>query len=412
MTSRPMTSRLAFIGFLLALACLAGWQSFAQDAPFENADQAGNALREATRALAGAQRRGDELEAAARRATAAADRTAREAAAVAARIQQSEAEIALSQARVQQIDRQREALRMGIAQRQEPVVRLTAALQLMARRPLVFSLMRSDSLQETVYLRAVLETMLPEVQRRTAGLRSEIVRGRQLQDKARAAAVELKASEQALTVRRQQLAAVESRQRIESRSAQGIASREADRALALAEEARDLSALMERLRADGSLRSELAALPGPVPRPDRPGSLMVVNDAPPTPAASASLAWIMPVSGRIVSGFGDAAGSGSSDGARAVGITLAPVASAQIVAPAAGRVAFAGDYRGYGRIVIIDHDGGWTSLITNLGRLDVGVSARVLQGSPLGLAGPGRPTVTVELRKDGTPVNPLALISG
>jgi septal ring factor EnvC (AmiA/AmiB activator) len=407
-----MTSRLAFIGFLLALACLAGWQSFAQDAPFENADQAGNALREATRALAGAQRRGDELEAAARRATAAADRTAREAAAVAARIQQSEAEIALSQARVQQIDRQREALRMGIAQRQEPVVRLTAALQLMARRPLVFSLMRSDSLQETVYLRAVLETMLPEVQRRTAGLRSEIVRGRQLQDKARAAAAELKASEQALTVRRQQLAAVESRQRIESRSAQGIASREADRALALAEEARDLSALMERLRADGSLRSELAALPGPVPRPDRPGSLMVVNDAPPTPAASASLAWIMPVSGRIVSGFGDAAGSGSSDGARAVGITLAPVASAQIVAPAAGRVAFAGDYRGYGRIVIIDHDGGWTSLITNLGRLDVGVSARVLQGSPLGLAGPGRPTVTVELRKDGTPVNPLALISG
>ena len=412
MTSRPMTSRLAFIGFLLALACLAGWQSFAQDAPFENADQAGNALREATRAMAGAQRRGDELEAAARRATAAADRTAREAAAVAARIQQSEAEIALSQARVQQIDRQREALRMGIAQRQEPVVRLTAALQLMARRPLVFSLMRSDSLQETVYLRAVLETMLPEVQRRTAGLRSEIVRGRQLQDKARAAAVELKASEQALTVRRQQLAAVESRQRIESRSAQGIASREADRALALAEEARDLSALMERLRADGSLRSELAALPGPVPRPDRPGSLMVVNDAPPTPAASASLAWIMPVSGRIVSGFGDAAGSGSGDGARAVGITLAPVASAQIVAPAAGRVAFAGDYRGYGRIVIIDHDSGWTSLITNLGRLDVGVSARVLQGSPLGLAGPGRPTVTVELRKDGTPVNPLALISG
>lgn len=420
MTSRTATSRSAFVGTLLALACLAGWQSFAQDAPFENADQAGNALREATSALAEAQKRGDALEVAAQRATAAADRTAREAAAVAARIQQSEAEITLSQARVQQIDQQRGALRMRIAQRQEPVVRLTAALQLMARRPLVFSLMRADSLQETVYLRAVLETMLPEVQRRTAGLRSEIVRGRQLQDKARAAAVELKASEQALTVRRQQLAAVESRQRIESRSAQGIASREADRALALAEETRDLAALMERLRADGSLRSQLAALPGPLPRPDRPGSMLVVNDTPPAPAAGAGLAWILPVRGRIVTGFGDAAGdagrggarSGRGDAARAVGITLAPVAGAQIVAPAAGRVAFAGDYRGYGRIIIIDHDGGWTSLITNLGRLDVGVSARVLQGSPLGLAGPGRPTVTVELRKDGTPVNPLALIGG
>ena len=420
MTSRAMTSQRAFVGILMALtlaALLAGWQSLAQDAPFESANQAGDALREATRALADAQKRGDQLEDAARRATAAADRTASEAAAVAARIQQSEAEIALSQARVAQIDRQRGALRMRIAQRQEPVVRLTAALQLMARRPLVFSLMRADSLQETVYLRAVLETMLPEVQRRTAGLRSEIVRGRQLQDKARAAAVQLKASEQAMTERRQQLAAVESRQRIESRSAQGIASREADRALALAEETRDIAALMERLQADGSLRSQLAALPGPVPRPERPGSMLVIDDAVPTREPGGSLAWIMPVSGRIVTGFGDAAGTSASlnassaGRARAVGVTLAPVAGAQIVAPAAGRVAFAGDYRGYGRIIIIDHDGGWTSLITNLGRLDVGVSRRVVQGSPLGLAGPGRPTVTVELRKDGSPVNPLALIA-
>ncbi|MEI6640600.1 MAG: peptidoglycan DD-metalloendopeptidase family protein [Novosphingobium sp.] len=400
-----MTSRKVFVAMTLMLALVAGWQGIAQDAPFENADQAGDALREATRALAEARKRGDQLEAEAQRATAAADRTASEAAAVAARIQQSEAEIALAQANVAAIDRQRAALRLRIAARQEPVVRLTAAMQLMARRPLVFSLMRADSLRETVYLRAVLETMLPEVQRRTAGLRSEIVRGRQLQDRARRAAATLKASEEALTVRRQQLAAVESRQRIASRSAQGVASREADRALTLAEDTRDIAALMERLRTDGALRSELAALPGPVPRPERPGSMLVVDEAAPTRETGGGLAWILPVSGRIITGFGDAGA-----GARSVGVTLAPAAGAQVVAPAAGRIAFAGDYRGYGRIVIIDHAGGWTSLITNLGRLDVTVAARVVQGSPLGLAGPGRPTVTIELRKDGAPVNPLALI--
>ena len=214
-----MTPRQTLLAVIMALGCLAGWQGLAQDAPFESADQAGDALRQATRALAEAQQRGDQLEGEARRTTAAADRTASQAAAVAARIQQSEAEIALAQARVTAIDHQRAALRLRIAARQEPVVRLTAALQLMARRPLVFSLMRADSLRETVYLRAVLETMLPEVHRRTAGLRSEIVRGRQLQDSARTASVQLKASEQALTVRRQQLAAVESRQRIESHRA-------------------------------------------------------------------------------------------------------------------------------------------------------------------------------------------------
>ena len=400
-----MTSRQTLLATIMALACFAGWQSFAQNAPFENAEQASDALRQATSAMGEAQKRGDQLEEAARRATAAADRTASAAAAVAARIQQSEAEIALSRVRVAEIDRQRAALRIRIAERQEPVVRLTAALQLMARRPLAFSLMRADSLRETVYLRAVLETMLPEVHRRTAGLRSEIARGRQLQDSARAAAAQLKASEQAMTVRREQLAALESRQRIESRNAQGIASREADRALALAEDTRDITALMERLRADGALRSQLAALPGPVPRPDRPGSMLVVDEAPVGRGPDPGFGWILPVNGRIVTGFGDTEGT-----SRSIGVTFAPPANAQIVAPAAGRVAFAGDYRGYGLIIIIDHDGGWTSLVTNLGRLDVAVAARVVQGSPLGLAGPGRPSVTVELRKDGTPVNPLAFL--
>ena len=402
---KAMTSRRALVIMGLMLACFAGWQGFAQDARFESADQAGDALRAATHALAEARKRGDALEAAAERATAAADRTASEAAAVAARIQQAEAEITLAQGRIREIDRQRADLRLRIAVRQNPVVRLTAALQLMSRRPLVFSLMRADTLRETVYLRAVLETMLPEVQRRTAGLRSEIIRGRQLQDRARHAATQLQASEDALRVRRQQLAAVESRQRIASRSAQGTASREADRALALAEDTRDIAALVERLRADGALRGQLAALPGPVPRPDRPLTTLVIDDQAPAREAAAELSWIMPVSGRIVTGFGDVTGA-----ARSIGVTLAPVAAAQVVAPAAGRIAFAGDYRGYGRIVIIDHDGGWTSLITNLGRLDVAVAANVVQGSPLGLAGPGRPTVTIELRKDGIPVNPLGLI--
>lgn len=402
-----MTSRHTLLALILVLGCLAGWQGLAQDAPFESTESAGDALRRATRALAEAQRRGNQLEEQARRTTAAADRTAREAAAVAARIQQSEAEIALSQARIAQIDRQRATLRLRIAARQAPVVQLTAALQLMARRPLAFSLMRADSLRETVYLRAVLETMLPEVHRRTAGLRSEIVRGRQLQDNARTAAVQLKASEEALIMRRQQLAAVESRQRIESRSAQGIASREADRALALAEDTRDISALMDRLRTDGTLRNQLAALPGPVPRPERPGSMLVIDETLPARNPVAGFNWMLPVSGRIVTGFG-----ASEGGARSIGITIAPISGAQIVAPAAGRIAFAGDYRGYGRIVIIDHDGGWTSLITNLGRLDVAVAAQVVQGSPLGLAGPGRPTVTAELRKDGSPINPLAFIGG
>lgn len=399
-----MTSRLAFVIAVLALAGVAGWQATAQQpSAYADAGEAGEALARAGRSLAMTRARAEKLEQSARTATADADRTAREAAAVAARIQQSEAEIELAQARIALIDRQREALRGRMAERQEPVVRLTAALQMMARRPLAFSLVRAESLRDTVYLRAVMETMLPEVRRRTAGLRGEIQRGRKLQDSARLAASQRRASEQALALRQTELATLESRQRLASRAAQGVASREADRALALAEQTRDLAALMGQLENDGALRARLAALPGPILPPSRPGDVLMVVDSPAVIAANpAGLAWILPISGRLVSGFGERGQTGLT-----TGIALAASAGAQVVAPADGRVAFAGAYRGYGRIVIVEHEGGWTTLVTNLGRIAATVGEKVVQGSPLGSAGPGRPVITVELRREGAPVNPL-----
>lgn len=402
-----MTSRFLFIASVLALAGVAGWQATAQQGtPYADAGEAGEVLRRAGQALAQSRTRAEQLEQAARKAGAEADRTAQEAAAVAARIQQSEAEIQLAQARITLIDRQRERLRSRMAERQEPVVRLTAALQMMARRPLAFSLVRAESLRDTVHLRAVMETMLPEVRRRTAGLRAEILRGRRLQDEARLAAAQRRESEKGLAARRIELAALESRQRLASREAQGVASREADRALALAEQTRDLSALMSRLEADGTVRQRLAALPGPVLPPSRPGEVLRVVDAPVALAAPASpkLPWIMPVSGRLVTGYGEKSPTGLT-----TGVALAPAGGAQVVSPADGRIAFAGPYRGYGRIVIIEHSGGWTTLVTNLGQIAASVGEKVVQGSPLGTAGPGRPVLTVELRRDGTPVNPLDL---
>ena len=92
------------------------------------------------------------------------------------------------------------------------------------------------------------------------------------------------------------------------------------------------------------------------------------------------------------------------------GITLAPRDNAQVVAPAAGRVAFAGAYRGYDRIVIIEHGGGWTSLITGLARVQVEVGDALVAGAPIGRAGGERPAITLELRHGQQPVNPLRFL--
>lgn len=391
---------------LLALGAI-GVAATAQQADLATYDNAGDAraaLAEARREGAAARSRAEALEAEAAKASQQADRTAREAAAAAARIQEAQATIAAREADIRLIDEQREELRARLAQRQLPVVRLTGALQRLSRRPLTLSLLRPGSLKDTVHMRAMLDTMLPEVQRRTAALRVEIDKSKALRAAALAAVETLRAEQAELGRRRQTLAALETRQRLDLRQTSGTADREAERALALAEQARDLDGLTQQLGAAGEMREELAALPGPVIRPANPQMAQVsALEQSPSPSASATPAFQMPVQGRLIAGFG-AVAPGTP---RSQGIALATRGGAQAVAPAPGRVAFAGPYRGYGSIVIIDHGDGWTSLVTGLAQIDTAVGRNVVAGSPLGLAGPGRPVVSLELRRDGKPVNPL-----
>lgn len=396
-----------FLFSLAGLALLAGigvGRAQLQPPGIETVEDAQKALEEAQVQGKEARARAEALEARAATASAAAEKTAQESAALAARVQEAEAQIAANEAKVKLIGQQRARLNAELAQRQRPLVELTAALQRLSRRPALFSLLRPGSLQDAVYLRAVLETMLPEIARRTAGLRSALERGRRLQAEAEQANADLRASQSELTRRRQQLAALETRQRLDSRAASGTADREAERALALAEQARDLTGLVGELDKAGRLRGELAALPGPVLRPALPQAAQVATEAAPVAApGNAPAQYLLPVSGRLVTGFG-AFGEGR---VQSRGISLAARGGAQVVAPGAGRVVFAGPYRGYGTIVIIEHGGGWTSLVTGLTALDTRVGRSVLAGSPLGTAGPGRPVITLELRKDGTPLNPL-----
>ncbi len=265
------------------------------------------------------------------------------------------------------------------------------------------------------HLRAVLASAVPQIRKRTASLRTELDQGRVLEAQAGRALGALRNGETALRQRRSELAALEQQQRIASRNAKGAALREAERALAMGEEARDLDGLVDKLGEVADLRRELAALPGPVLRPKNlaanPGAAMPTEPAPASASASDASApapsdFQLPVQGRTLIGFGAKRESGLAS----TGLTLVPVKRAQVVAPGRGRVAFAGAYRGFGRIVIIEHEGGWTSLVTGLERVDVAVGDRVIGGSPMGLASGGAQPVTIELRHDGKPVNPLQYI--
>jgi murein hydrolase activator len=301
-----MTCRFALFVLTFAILLAADRGTAQGQAGYENDADAQRALTEAREQGAAARLRAEALEANAATAVAAAARTAQESAAIAARVQESEASIAANEARIVLIERQQAVLRVALAQKQRPLIELTAALQRLSRRPPVLSLLYPGSLQEAVYLRAALDSMLPEVKRRTAGLRADLERGRALQRQTAQAARELRSSQAELNLRRRELASREVGQRLASRAASGAADREAERALALAETARDLSGLVAGLGQAGQLREELAALPGPVLRPALPQNAVVTAAAAPTaPASNAPTRYMLPVTGRLVTGFGE-----------------------------------------------------------------------------------------------------------
>jgi len=119
---------------------------------------------------------------------------------------------------------------------------------------------------------------------------------------------------------------------------------------------------------------------------------------------------LLPVSGHITQGFRE----GEAFGAPSQGIVIRSRPAATVIAPRAGRVAFAGDYRLYGTIVIIDHGDRRHSLIIGLGGLYVSAGQNVVAGEPVGelpTLSAGTTQVYFEYQQRGSAVNPLTLLA-
>lgn len=398
----------------LILACWAGMAS-AQTIADEQA-----ALDTARRQAQAAIERSKRYEAASRQAVDTAARARADAAAIAARIQESEAAIDAAQARIAIIEQLRAKHRRNLAERQQPIARLLAALQTMARRPGALTLVQPGAFDDMIHTRLLLSSMMPVVEKRTEALRAEIARGARLREAADAAVAALHRRQAELGTRRDALARLEAAELARSRQLGDAAFLEQERAQGIGEKARDITDLMRQMEAQALVSARLAALPGPLPRPvpraTGSTSAPARNTASPAPATAQAVPsrrvqppdYRLPVIGRVVTGLGEI----NESGIRSRGLTLAPRPDAQIIAPADGHVRFAGPFRGYDGIVILDHGDGWTTLITGLGKVTARVGQKVVPGSPIGRAGRERPRITVELRHKGETIAIAPLAAG
>ncbi|MDP9196646.1 MAG: peptidoglycan DD-metalloendopeptidase family protein, partial [Pseudomonadota bacterium] len=137
--------------------------------------------------------------------------------------------------------------------------------------------------------------------------------------------------------------------------------------------------------------------------PERPSRVSVsAPAAPPLVLDRKSFRW--PVTGKVVTAYGkkDPAGETSK------GTRLSSLPGAMVTTPLDGMVRFAGNFRNYGQILIVQHADGYHSLIAGLGTINASVGQRVTAGEPVGLmpAGADASPLYYELRRHGEPVNP------
>lgn len=315
-------------------------------------------------------------------------------AAIEARIRAAEAAIAASKARIALTDQRLAAEGARLAERQQPAAKLVAAVQSLSRRPAVLAVMQPGSTGDIVHVRALLGTMLPVIHARTQALRLELAQTRALRAEAAEAAAALAEANARLQSGRLMLARLQAEERGRGAGTGGTTS---EQAIALGERARDLAGMMAESAAAADVRTSLANLGGPLPRP---------GDTSPAPAFAVP-PYRLPVRGRIVEGLGEL----SDTGVRSRGLRFAVAAGAPVVAPAKGRIVFARRFRDYGTVVIIDHGGGWSSALTGLDAADVTPGTAVAMGEPIGRAAMAEaPRVGVELRRRGVAVDLAQLI--
>lgn len=88
-----------------------------------------------------------------------------------------------------------------------------------------------------------------------------------------------------------------------------------------------------------------------------------------------------PARGSIITAYGQETAKGVSS----KGIIIKTRAQAQVIAPFDGSVLFAGPFRGYGNLIIIEHGKGYTSLLAGLDSIDCELGQLLLAGEPIGL---------------------------
>lgn len=352
--------------------------------------------------------------------------------AVAGRLREAEGRVAEGERRVATLTQQEEALRRSLQARERVTAEILAAMQRIGRKPPPAVLVTPDDVLAAMRAAILLGAVLPDMRDEAMILVADLKTLVELRRQAGEAGATLKRERDTVAVERNRLETLVAARQDQLKLSREELERERLRVATLAKEARSLRELISRSESEivGNQRAADIAKRAPAPATDvaslatgaaREPARLQPRQAFPERRGQLGL----PVSGAILKAFGQPDGFGGNER----GITISSNSHAVVTMPVDGWVHFAGPYRGYGHLLIINAGNGYHVVLAGLERLSVEIGQFVLAGEPVGFLGKGgteggavtqdepgsaarsglgvsRPALYVEFRKDGSPIDP------
>ncbi|AMY02802.1 murein hydrolase activator EnvC [Mesorhizobium ciceri] len=331
-------------------------------------------------------------------------------------------------ARLEGLKGQEQKIRASLMARRDVLAEVLGALQRMGLNPPPAILVKPEDALSSVRSAILLGAVVPELRQQTDSLLADLKEQTRITASIEAERARLTAAVGDQTAEKKRLGMLlEAKQKLEADTQTQMAA-EKQRSEALAAKAGSLKELIasleaqadksrkaadaakaaEQKTADGdktSAPAELASLP--VPESNQ------LAAAVPFSALQGQIA--LPVTGRIKRRFG----ADDGNGAVMLGDMVATQSGAIVTAPADGNVLYAGPFRSYGQLLILNAGDGYHVVLAGMSRISVATGQSVLAGEPIGAMGEARvastsvskngnatPELYVEFRKDGKPVDP------
>ncbi|MBT3906232.1 MAG: peptidoglycan DD-metalloendopeptidase family protein [Rhodospirillaceae bacterium] len=335
-------------------------------------------------------------------------------------IQDHEQRVTWLEAKLTDLNRQQLEKKEKLKRQRRQFASVLIALQRLANNPpealIAQPIAPGDMVRSAILLRAA----VPKLETHASRLRHDLATLNTAREETLARRVELESASTELrheraNLKRLLLDTTRLKNQISTRS-----NRASRRVKSLTKKEKSLQGLMARLTRERKLRAEKDNLRRKkiklkAPKPAAKNSILKKpqktakppqGGTPEKPFSQARGRLPLPAVGRLVGLYGQAKKSGLTR----KGITIRTRPGAQVVAPYGGTVVFSGPFRRYGQLLIIEHSEGYHSLLAGMVRIDSKTGNKVFAGEPVGSMGganDGVPSLYLELRRNGQPINPL-----